>query len=59
MATGVLDIPAPPARSRRGTIALLSLAALIAVVFVGAAARHGARHPGAKDSRRAADLRRT
>jgi len=56
MTTEVLDIPAPAARSRRGTIALLSLAALIAVVFVGAAARHGARHPGAQDSRRAADL---
>jgi hypothetical protein len=38
MATGVLDIPSPTARSPRGTIALLSLAALIAVVFVGAAA---------------------
>lgn len=38
MSTEVLDIPAPAARSRRGTIALLSLAALIALVFVGAAA---------------------
>jgi len=35
MANGVLDIPVPAARSRRGTIALLSLAALAAVGFVG------------------------
>jgi hypothetical protein len=38
MATGVIDIPGPVVRSRRGTIALLSLAALVAVVFVGAVA---------------------
>jgi hypothetical protein len=35
MATGVLDIPVPGARSRRGTVALLSLAALAAVIFAG------------------------
>jgi hypothetical protein len=38
MATGVLDIPGPVVPSRRGTTALLSLAALAAVVFVGAVA---------------------
>jgi hypothetical protein len=38
MATGVLDVPSPTAGSRRGTIALLSLAAFVAVVFVAAAA---------------------
>ena len=38
MTTGVIDIPGPVARSRRGTIALLSIAASVGVVFVGAAA---------------------
>lgn len=38
MATGVLDITGPVVRSRRGTTALLSIAALAAVVFVGAVA---------------------
>lgn len=35
MSIGVMDMPAPIPRSRRGTIALLSLAALAAVGFVG------------------------
>ena len=35
MTSGVIDIPAPAARSRRGTVALLSLAAVAALVFAG------------------------
>jgi len=38
MATDVLDVPSPVVRSRRATVVLLSLTALVALVFVAAAA---------------------